>query len=51
MKRIILGITSLLVAGIAVAYYLDARIRRATAILQIHPSIIASTTSGMMTQD
>lgn len=39
MKRIILGIFTLLVAGIAIAYYLDARIPRATAILQVHPAI------------
>lgn len=50
MKRIILGFASLLIAGIAVAYYLDARIPRATAILQVHPSTIMSSTSGMMMQ-
>ncbi len=50
MKRIILGFASLLIAGIAVAYYLDARIPRATAILQVHPSPIISSTSGMMMQ-
>ena len=50
MKRIILGFASLLIAGFALAYYLDSRIPRATAILQVHPSTIMSSTSGMMMQ-
>lgn len=50
MKRLIIGIASLLIAGIAVIYYLDARIPRATTILQVHPSTIAHSTSGVMTR-
>jgi uncharacterized protein involved in exopolysaccharide biosynthesis len=50
MKRLILGIASFLITGIAVIYYLDARIPRATAILQVHPSPFPRPLSGITTR-
>lgn len=47
MKRFLLGLTLILVLGLSVTAYLDYRIPRATATVQLHPSILALHPAGV----
>lgn len=47
MKRPLIAIALLILAGLATVFYLDSRVPRATATVQVHPARFASNAIGM----